>query len=330
MNRPSSSHLFRSIALFMLVGGLLALSFGGATWFTAAQPLYGQTVPRATATVATAIASAVATISPTPIPTPGDGVGVIVPGNPTVISSTGRRCTIVVSPDDFSDPGRLEVDEALLDSLPARNRDLVYLRSCEIRFIDTNGTVITNYTSSNPMEICFPYTDADLARARNNPAAFTIVYFDPATNTWLELPLTLDTTNRLVCGQLSTTGIVALVIRSAQAGTLPDTSGNLPDTTATIVATPTGPVAAAAPAPAATADVAAPLPAETQQVAEQPEIVAVAGVAATPELAEATNRATSSPGAPSAMPFLVALVIVVFVAVLFVLGRRIMISDREG
>ena len=327
MKQTSHFRLPRPFALIILVGVLFLLSLSDMGWVTLTQPVAGQTMPTATpgtppsptsdsiilptsepGTPTGVAGTATPTTVPTALPPPSNGTGAIVPGVQVTIPSAGGGCTAIVSADDPSEPGSVTIIEAPLNTLPNRDRNFVYLRACEVLFSDANGVLIPNYAFANPIEVCFAYTDADLARANNNPAALTILTYDPVTQTWVELPVNIDPTTRLICGQLSRTGIVALVLRAGLVSGLPNTSGSLSDATPVIVSPPQ-PVSAA-PAVAAPA-------------------VAAPAVAAPAVAAPAANAADSrSPAMPYLLPLVAALGIVLL-AIFAVLSRRIIASQRE-
>jgi hypothetical protein len=194
---------------------------------------------------------------------------------PGEFASGGRRCVIVVTPDDFTQEGSLRVIEVPLELLMYRDPSLIYLRACEVEYRDAAGNLITAFQFAKPIEVCFPFDNADLARAQGSAERLTVVAFDPFRQVWVELPLVLDRAARRVCGQLPGSGLVALAIRPARAVTLPGTSGNLAESTPTAAA-----VAVAAP-PAAPAQPAptAPPPAEATPAAAAPAAAAPAAAA---------------------------------------------------
>jgi hypothetical protein len=205
-----------------------------------------------------------------------------------------------------------------VDTLPSHDPKYVNLRACKVTFTDPN-----------PVQVCFAYTDADLARVRNNPAALVIIYYDPATQQWTELSYTIDPVTKQICGTLLRSGIVDLVLRADQITTLPNTSGNMPDSAAVpaapapVAPAPAAPVAVAAvPAAPAAAAPAAPVAADVAR--EQPAAVNVVAPAAPVVGAETTTNT----GLPTTLWIVLGVAAVLF-AVVMALGRRSMASSSD-
>lgn len=307
---------------------LLALSLltvAGGFWQVGGDAAYAQTLPTLTP-------EPTATTVPVLEPPPGPGEYGVRPGDGGSFGSGDETCFVVVTPDDFVEVGRINLIDLPVNDLPNRDLTFLYIRACDVHFRPSGapGAVpqpgdgsIQSYPFANPVDACFPYSDDDLARAQGDPARLLVVIYDPVAMAWVELPVSIDQTNRMVCGRMSYAGIVALAVRSDPLGALPGTSGNLPD------ATP----AAAAPAapPAALAPTA--LPAQT--AAERPDAVATAAAPssrpAAPPSTQATTQASAAPATTSFVPYLLlGLLVAALVAVaILVLSRTYFIRATE-
>lgn len=309
MSRTHHLSLVRRLTLALSLVVLLTLV--GAAALSSGPTARAQTLPPATPVIPPAPpvppvppAPPVPSVPPVPpvppvLPLPSNRIRVPVT-QPSELFSEGRRCAIIVTPDDFTRAGTLRLIEVPLELLMYRTPALVYLRACEVEYRETadnaitarqvappsdEGNLISAFQFAQPIEACFPYDQADLTRAQGSAERFTVVAFDPFRQVWVELPLTLDQATRRICGQLPGSGIVALAIRPARAATLPGTSGNLPEGTPTAAA-----VAVAAPAAAQ--------PAPTAQPTAAPVATAAAAAAAAPGEA-ATAPDAAAPVAPA-------------------------------
>jgi hypothetical protein len=260
---------------------------------------------------------------PTRITSPGGAAG--GPGG-----APGGRCVVVVTPDDFVQEGSLRVIEVPREQLMHLDANLIYMRACEVEYRDANGNFIQAFQFNQPIEVCFPFTDADLAQAQGSPERLTILAYDPFRQVWVELPLTLDVSGRSLCAQLPGSGLVALAIKPPRVVNLPDTSGNLLEgtPTPTAAAAPAGVAPPAAPAPAATQ------PAPTAPSASAPAPIAPAPIAQAP-VAQAGAPASgilsggeADPGPLSYLPFGL-LVAAAVAAVIVVLSRNFVRRERE-
>jgi hypothetical protein len=292
MRRTYHRSLVRRLALALSLVVLLTLV--GAAALSSGPTARAQTLPPVTPVVPPRPpVPPVPPVPPRP-PLPSDRIRVPVT-EPGELFSEGRRCAIIVTPDDFTQEGSLRLIEVPLGLLIYRDPALTYLRACEVEYRDAADNLITAFQFTQPIEVCFPYDNADLARAQGSAERLTVIAFDPFRQVWVELPLTLDQAARRICGQLPGAGVVALAIRPARVVTLPGTSGNLPEGTPTAAA-----VAAAAPAAAQPAPVAQPTAAAAAAAAAAPapDTAAAAPGAAAPVAAAPAGGLL--PGAPAA------------------------------
>ncbi len=348
---------------------ILSLSLFGSGWPTPSETVHGQTIPTVTSedgggggggqsstpTPVVAVPS-VLTQTPSPVPVPKPGEISVKPGESSSGESANRRCGIVVTSGDISEPGTILLTEVPVDSLPKRDKRYTYLRACDVQFRDLAGTIIatgsdtelprshskalktrvtrfntsaprysTPYVFANPLSVCFPYTDADLVRAQNKVALLTTLAYNAAKEQWFVLPVVLDEVARQICGQMPQTGIVALAVKSAQAAALPNTSGNLPEVTPAVGG------ASAAPAPTVVPDPAAGNPVSAQSVAPAAptlEFASAAGNAAPARSVAAPAPETASDVSTSML--VIGLLVAALVAVaILVLSRGFLARSTE-
>ncbi len=332
--------LMSALASFLAVA---ALSIFGSGWPAPANTAHGQTIPTVTpgddgdhghhkTPTSTAFPTAAAEIpSPTRVEVPGEIPG--EPGQGGEGDSAGRRCHILITPDDLAEPGTLLVTEAPVDALPNRDPRYSYLRACDVQFRDKNGQIQDSpssapYVFANPISVCFSYTDEDLVRAQNEIGRLTILYYDEASKQWIELPIVLDQAARQICAQLPQTGMVVLAIKGAQAASLPNTSGNMPEGVPA-----SGGAPQAAPAPTA-----APVPTANNPAAEQTADAPT--VPAAEPAAIASNPLGANPAAPAAaavsssgLPALLIIGLLValsIAAAIIALSRSFFVRSHEG
>lgn len=315
----------RNRVSFLAVVAVVLFVLGLAAALPAATPAGAQTIP---------------TRRPQPTAVGGGGAtstplrGIVTPtvpaGPPTPIVSGGGRCELILTSDDGVPPGTVVIVELPVDQLPNRDPRYTYIRACEVIYTDANGQIVPNKPFDGPVDACFRYTAEDVARAGGNPARLTIVYYDEASGSWVEVEVTIDETNGLICGKLPRSGKVALVIRGQAAG-LPNTSGNLPDATPVAVAAAPAGQPAAAPAEAPADAPAAPAEAPAGAAAEAPAAAPAAAPADAPAAqavaapATAEGQATGGPGPVLALVLGVAAAVF---AVILVLSRSML--SRSG
>lgn len=331
----------RLALLALIVLAVVLLSVGGATWSTPTHA-QGGTIPEATQRSGPSrapeptTAGAVAPIEQLP---PDGGRGQVAPGAGMTVTAGDQSCLIIIMPGDIDIDGTIQIAPYPVDQLPSRNSAYTYIRSCEVKLFDANGNLVPyarfattagrRYTANDdlmfgvrfaaPVDVCFPYTDADLARAGGNPGSFVALYYDPQGG-WIELSLVLDPVKYIVCGVATQAGIFALALRQAGTLGLPNSSGQIPEGVA-------GAAGLSAPQAANAASTAVPSPAtsataSTQSAGGAPVAEAAAGA---PPVAGATAPLATPIAAPAGMPaiwLIMLLMIVMLATLMLVLHRR--------
>jgi hypothetical protein len=144
----------------------------------------------------------------------GPGINVTVVNCPWVVFVTG---------DDITINGMLEIRPVQLGAIPSANPgDILIGPIADIVLLDSNGGLIASPSFANPIEVCYFYGADELARAGNDPARFTIKFFDSASSAWVALP-TAPTGSGRVCAPVTHLTRFALTARLPVPSTLPNT-----------------------------------------------------------------------------------------------------------
>jgi hypothetical protein len=258
-------------------------------------------------------------------------------------------------PGDIDIDGTIQIAPYPVDQLPNRSSAYTYMRGCEVKLFDADGNLVPyarfattagacapdcvarhnaagdelmfGVRFAAPVDVCFPYTDADLARVGGNPGSFVVLYHDPQAG-WIELALILDPVKYIVCGAATQTGIFALSLRQASTLGLPNSSGQIPE-----VARAAGVIA---PQAANAAGTVVPSPAtsataSTQSAGGAPVAEAAVGASVAeaavgaPPVAGATAPLAAPTVAPAGLPMfwlIMLLMIVMLATLMLVLHRR--------
>ncbi len=222
MTAQTGRHFIRPIALIISVAGILLLGLNNTSWAT---PVQGkQTVPTATPTSRPGGGGGGGggDQTPTPFPeadppatsgTPGTEPGETAePGETpeatpddeddfvTVIVEPGEDGSLdlfpwetIVSPGDFEEP--VVIDGRFLPDgeRPLPNPDQIQTGpAIDIVARDENGNQIPATNFTNPIEVRYYLSPAELALIDNDLSRAIIQVYDPSSGIWIDLPTTIN------------------------------------------------------------------------------------------------------------------------------------------
>lgn len=109
----------------------------------------------------------------------------------------------------------------------------------DIKFTDKNGTPLANFRTNRPVQICVPYTQADVDAALGGPAGLTIYHYSDAAQAWEPLNTTVDLVNGVACAFSSSFSFYGLgyPVAATTATPAPGTPTAVPTAQATSTAT---------------------------------------------------------------------------------------------
>lgn len=131
-------------------------------------------------------------------------------------SASAGSVSVVIGPGAVTTPGILRIEPVPAGSLPSAGRGFAFIgKQAEITLLDAGGKPLSAGAFAGPIQVCFGYTEAELALVGNDPARFVVRTFNPKTSEWEGLPTTPDLGNRRVCGSVRHLSLFALAAPSS-------------------------------------------------------------------------------------------------------------------
>jgi len=134
---------------------------------------------------------------------------------------------VIVTGDDSPTQGRIGIRALAPNNLPPPNSgDSFSGPLANIVFIDASGNLVAHPTFANPIEICYAYAAADLARVGNNPAGLAMQFYDEGSATWITLPTAPNSAAGRICATVNHLTKYAVAIHQQVPASLPNTGAD--------------------------------------------------------------------------------------------------------
>jgi hypothetical protein len=219
MQPPPLLQLIKPATAVALVVGVLWLGIGSPAWATPDQRPMGQTVPtitpggavRATPTPKRESSSGCyPSVQPPTEPAPEGAVRhVTAPGcGATLVAGDG---SIIISDEAPPFANTAQLSPAALSDLPPANTGMTLLgKQAIVTLFDAQGKRLSNQPFAAPVQVCFSYSDSDLASGGVRAADLVIQQYDDTLKAWAALATSAATEPQRACGQTTSPGTFAL------------------------------------------------------------------------------------------------------------------------